>query len=140
MFILFNGSKSVEEVLAATAGMGTTQADVEYLLGLGFLSSHSADLAAETGSAPLETGSSPLYASTAAAELSPAEPRSEQERYLEAKAIATQLTASLGLRGFMLNLSVEGAAGYADLLKLLPKIQAALGNKACRRLERALLE
>ena len=48
--------------------------------------------------------------------------------------------AAVGLRGFMLNLSVEGAAGYHDLLKLLPKIQEAVGSKACRKLERALLE
>jgi hypothetical protein len=141
MFILFNGSKSVQEVLQATAGMGITQTDVEYLLGLGFLSSNASDLSPETGAAPLDTGSAPLEVTSMAAELSaPREPRSEQQRYLEAKPIATQLTASLGLRGFMLNLAVESAAGYADLLKLLPKIQAALGPKACRRLERALLE
>jgi hypothetical protein len=52
--------------------------------------------------------------------------------------LATRLTASLGLRGFMLNLSVESAAGYDDLLKLFPKIQAAVGEKAARELERAL--
>ena len=52
--------------------------------------------------------------------------------------IATQITASLGLRGFMLNLSVESAAGFDDLLALLPKIQNAAGVKACRELERAL--
>jgi hypothetical protein len=35
---------------------------------------------------------------------------------------------------------VESAAGYQDLLKLLPKIQAAVGDKACRALRHALLD
>ena len=52
--------------------------------------------------------------------------------------MATQLTASLGLRGFRLNLAVEAASGYDDLLALLPKIQAAVGNEKCAGLERAL--
>ena len=64
--------------------------------------------------------------------------RTPQERYSDAKPIATKLTAGLGLRGFMLNLSVESAAGFDDLLALLPKIQDAVGTKACRELERAL--
>ena len=41
-------------------------------------------------------------------------PRSHQDRYIEAKMIATRLTASLGLRGFRLNLAVESAAGFDD--------------------------
>jgi hypothetical protein len=48
------------------------------------------------------------------------------------------LTASLGLRGFRLNLSVESASGYDDLLALFPKIQAAVGTEKAARLERAL--
>jgi len=135
MFILCNGSRTVEEVLAATAGIGIEQADVEYLLAQGFLSTLASEQQADTSSAPLEAESMP-------AELVPLPlpVRSPQQRYLEAKPLATQLTASLGLRGFMLNLSVEGAAGYQDLVKLLPKIQAAVGAKACRALARALLE
>ena len=147
-FILFDGRKTVGEVLQATAGMGMSQGDVDHMLAQGFL----AEL--EAGAAPPPTAPMPL--ATAPAPLAPApvpvaeppvasaEPardmRDEQQRYLEAKPLATQLTASLGLRGFMLNLSVEGASGYHDLLKLLPKIQDAVGSKACRKLERALLE
>jgi hypothetical protein len=139
LFILFDGKKSLDEVLAAAAGLGMGQSDVEYLLSLGFLSQQSANLPPDTGAAPLDAMSMP-------AALSPAEPppepavelRSEQQRYFDAKPIATQLTASLGLRGFMLNLAVEGAAGYPELLRLLPKIQEAVGAKACRKLERIL--
>jgi hypothetical protein len=64
--------------------------------------------------------------------------RSHQERYAEAKPLATALTATLGLRGFMLNLAVESAAGFPELLALFPKIQDAVGSKAAKQLERAL--
>ena len=38
--------------------------------------------------------------------------------------IATQLTAALGLRGFRLNLAVEGATSYEQLAaQLAPKIR-----------------
>ena len=52
--------------------------------------------------------------------------------------MATQLTASLGIFGFRLNLSVESASGYDDLLALFPKIQAAVGADKAAALERVL--
>jgi len=137
-FILFDGQKTADQVLAASAGMGVTRADVDYLVEQGFLSP---ELNPASDSKPL-----PKVASVEAVELAeqsamPAQPvsdRTPQQRYSDAKPIATKLTAGLGLRGFMLNLSVESAAGYDDLLALLPKIQDAVGAKACRELERAL--
>ena len=146
LFLLFDGVKSLDEVLRATAGMGVAQADVEHLLSLGFLSDQPQDSGGVAPAVPAHGGepSQPMGLSQPADLSEPAAltaaPRSEQQRYFDAKPIATQLTASLGLRGFMLNLAVEAAAGYADLLKLLPKIQAAVGTKACRKLERALLD
>jgi hypothetical protein len=144
LFILFDGKKPLAEVLAAAVGLGLGQTDVEYLLSLGFLAQQPGDVPVQTGAMPLESGRIPLESGTLPADLSAAgpapEPRSEQQRYFDAKPIATQLTAGLGLRGFMLNLAVESAAGYPELLKLLPKIQDAVGAKACRRLERALLD
>ncbi|MDZ4073973.1 MAG: hypothetical protein U1E04_04370 [Hylemonella sp.] len=123
-FILFDGVKTLEQVLAATAGLGVTPADVEHMVAQGFLVADAAAVAA-------------AEAATAAATARSA--RTPQERYAEAYPLATQLTASLGLRGFKLNLAVESAAGYEDLLALLPKIQGAVGHEACRRLEQALL-
>jgi hypothetical protein len=137
LFILFDGKKPLGEVLAAATGLGLGQADVDYLLSLGFLSQQANPLPPDTGAAPLDALSQPA---ALAPQEPAAEPRSEQQRYFDAKPIATQLTATLGLRGFMLNLAVESAAGYPELLKLLPKIQDAVGAKACRKLERALLE
>jgi hypothetical protein len=131
-FILFDGKKSVAEVLAQAAGMGMTQADVDYLLALGFLAAHAAAL-------PVDSGLQPLDQVSAHGELAPGEVRSERQRYFDAKPLATKLTAGLGLRGFRLNLAVESADGYDELLDLLPKIQEAVGAKACRPLVQALL-
>ena len=128
IFILFDGKKTVEQVLAATAGMGSDQADVSHMLAHGFLALVEPEVAPATASAPLS------------AQASPTEPNllTAQERFLKGRVLATQLTATLGLRGFRLNLSVEAAADYEDLLALLPKIREAVGAKACQDLERIL--
>lgn len=139
-FILVDGKKPAAELLAATAGMGVTQDDLDYMVEQGFLSRIYTE-AFPTGPAPLEIaaaqpgtvdGTEPVQAAPVV--------RSDQERYQAAKPLATQLTATLGLRGFMLNLSVESAAGYPDLLALFPQIQKAVGAKSARELERALKE
>jgi hypothetical protein len=135
-FILFDGQKTADQVLQATAGMGLVAGDIDYMVAQGFL--------APTQATPVMglpvVASAPLIeqAEDAALAVVPVSNRTPQERYSDAKPIATQITASLGLRGFMLNLSVESAAGFDDLLALLPKIQNAAGVKACRELERAL--
>ncbi len=130
MFILFDGNKTLEQVLAATAGMGVAEADVQHMVEQGFL----------TAVAQVEAGPAPTAEMIQDAEdaAQPPSNRTDQERYSDAKPIATKLTAGMGLRGFRLNLAVESAAGYEDLLALLPKIQEALGSKVCRELERAL--
>ena len=146
-FILVDGRKTVDELLAATAGIGVTQEDLDHLIELGFLSADFTD-AYLSAPAPLSMMEPapfvpvPMLPPRVAAE-TPAEPArqlSDQERYLMAKPLATQLTATLGLRGFMLNLSVESAAGFDALLRLLPQIQKAVGASAARELERALKE
>jgi hypothetical protein len=150
-FILVDGKKTAEQLLTATAGLGVVQADLDYMIEQGFLSVNFTDAQA-SAPAPLGFGdpSSPAPismlptqpAATDSAEAASPAPSSltEQERYQLAKPLATQLTAGLGLRGFMLNLSVESAAGYQALLDLFPQIQKAVGAKAARELERALKE
>jgi len=118
-FIMFDGEKPLDKVLTATAGAGVTQSDIDHMVEQGFL------VAEELPTVPL-----PLEAAV--------DSRVKQERYAAAKPIATQLTASMGLRGFRLNLAVESAGGYDELLNLLPKIQEAVGPNACRSLEQAL--
>jgi hypothetical protein len=125
MFIMFDGQKTVEQIVVATAGLGVTQADVDAMVEHGFLAPAAGEVAA-TIPVPLTSTGEPVSQ------------RSDQDRYKDAKPLATQLTASLGLRGFRLNMAVESAVGYADLLKLFPKIQEAVGAKAAQELERAL--
>jgi hypothetical protein len=148
-FILVDGKKSAAQLLAATAGLGVTQADLDYMVEQGFLSIVFND-AFPTGPVPLEPSApAPLdtedmlpmlteAAGEGTAAVNPPTLRTEQERYQVAKPLATQLTATLGLRGFMLNLSVESAAGYQALFDLFPQIQKAVGAKAASELERAL--
>ncbi|WP_296509360.1 hypothetical protein [Rhodoferax sp.] len=137
-FILFDGQKTADQVLTATAGMGLTRADVDYMVQQGLLAPVVGDDLAPAPAAPVASADAIEIAEQSVSPQPPVSDRSPQERYSDAKPIATKLTAGLGLRGFMLNLSVESAAGYDDLLALLPKIQDAAGAKACRDLERAL--
>ncbi len=158
-FIMFDGVKSTEQVLAATSGLGTTPLDVEQMVTHGFLRESAGSgtpvaVAVESrgpvpalpalpavSAAAAAQSASPLPSATPTAPIANAVPvstRTPQERYSRAKPLATQLTASLGLRGFLLNLGVESASGYDELLALLPKIQSAVGEKKCSELERIL--
>ena len=130
MFILFDGQKTGEQVLAATAGMGATQADVDALVEMGFLS-------VVAGSDKPKLSVAPAAAADAGVAVSPSG-RSDQERYLEGMKVATQITSSLGLRGFRLNLAVEAAANLKELIELLPKIEAATSAEVCKPLRAAL--
>jgi hypothetical protein len=119
VFILIDGKRSLDDVLQATAAAGVTREDVDRLFELG-----------------LVADSAPAIEPAAAAEA--ADPRTPQQRYAEAYPIATKLTASLGLRGVRLNLAVEGATSYEDLLALSPKIRDAVGIDKFAPLAKAL--
>ena len=125
-FILFDGKRSVSEVVAS--GMGITQEDIEQMIELGLLG--------------LSGGDSLPSADTVAPEVAPAVPaptgRTTQQRYQAAYPVATRITASMGLRGFRLNLQVEGATTYEELLALAPKIRAAVSAEMAAELDRAL--
>lgn len=119
-FILFDGKRSTSDVLAATAGLGVTPEDIEHMVQLGLLVGTPGTSAPAAAAAPATTAATP------------------QERYQRAYLIATQLTASLGLRGFRLNLAVEGATNYEELLAIAPKIREAVGPEKYRPLDQAL--
>jgi len=118
-FLLFDGQRSIDEVLAATAVMGITRDDVQAMVEQGLLAPAAGQAVA--GNAP-----------------APASERSPKERYQDAYLIATELTGALGLKGFRLNLAVEGASGFDDLVALAPKIREAVGEAKYERLKRAL--
>lgn len=151
-FILFDGKRSTEDVLAATAGMGITREDVQAMIDQGLLApADGAPAQAAAPSSAPELPAAPAAASPAAApgplllddaQTVPAREessgRSPKERYQDAYPIATELTAGLGLRGFRLNLAVEGASGFEELAALAPKIREAVGDAKYARLEQAL--
>jgi len=129
-FILFDGKRTTEQVLAATAPMGITPDDVQTMIDQGLL-------APPAGAAPAPVAGSDA-AGAAEASGTKGSGRSAQERYQEAYPIATGLTAELGLRGFRLNLAIEGAGSFDDLAALAPKIREAVGDAKYARLEVAL--
>lgn len=124
--ILVDGKRSREQLLVATAAAGATRDDVDRLFELGLIAE-----AEGTPAAPL-AHAAPAEAPAARSNRSP------QERYSEAYPIATRLTAGLGLRGFRLNLAVESASGYEQLLELAPKIRDAVGPELFAPLDKAL--
>jgi hypothetical protein len=127
-FILFDGRKTVDEVLKATAGMGVTAADIDHLFGQGLL-------ADTQRTQPLDAGA-PVGVPEGAAG-GTATPTA-QERYAAAYPVAIKLTSALGLRGFRLNLAVEAAGSYEALLAVAPRIREAVGAEQYAELGRVL--
>lgn len=134
-FILFDGKRTLQQVLEATAAMGITAQDVQSMVDQGLLESAGAQPVTAVGTgAAAATGVATESPATAA----PGAERNPMERYQTAYRIATELTAGLGLRGLPLNLAVEAAGGYKELLALAPKIRAAVGEVKYSRLDQAL--
>ena len=126
--IIFNGERLLEDVLTMLAGLGFTKADADHMVSLGLLIDEN----------PLVV---PLVAATSEA----SEPfggfvdlNDAQSRYKLAYPLATRLTASMGFRGFRLNLAVEAAGSYSQLLQIFPKIKEAAGSEKSLALENAL--
>ena len=125
VLILIDGKKTVEQVLAAT---GAPREEVVKLLEMGLV----ADLA------PEQTAVENAALQVQAQKLEQHKQRTPQERYADAYLIATRLTSSLGLRGFRLNLAVEGTTSYEQLLAVAPRIREAVGPEKYAPLEDAL--
>ncbi|MBN8746285.1 Uncharacterised protein [Xylophilus ampelinus] len=138
-FILFDGKRSVAEVLAA--GMGVAQEDVDQLVDLGLLGRLAGPVSESVVGAPTAEPTAPateVSSTSSAPAAATADGRSAQQRYQDAYPVATRLTASLGLRGFRLNLAVEAATTYEELAALAPKIKSAVGPEKAGALEQAL--
>ncbi|MGJ7501850.1 hypothetical protein ACSFBF_15960 [Variovorax sp. ZT5P49] len=136
-FILFDGKRSVDEVLAN--GMGIAREDIDQMVTLGLLEPAEGSAAPPAaGGASAEAVAKPVAPAAPAAPAVGSSGRSKQQRYKDAYPIATQLTGSLGLMGFRLNLQVEGTTSYEDLLALAPKIRAAVGPEKASALDKAL--
>jgi hypothetical protein len=131
-FILFDGKRTLEDVLAATGSMGVSRADIEQMVALGLLGDPTVRAGAPAQPVYPDTMPAPLV------ELPAQSSRPPQQRYAEAYPIAIQLTSAMGLRGFRLNLAVEGAGSYEALAALAPKIREAVGPEKFLPLAMAL--
>ena len=127
-FILFDGKRTLDQVLAATAPMGVTREDIDKLFECGLIAD----------AAPEATAAQQAAAQAQAAAVESHKHRTPQERYAEAYPIATRLTAAMGLRGFRLNLAVEAAGTYEKLLEVAPRIRDAVGDDKFQPLDKAL--
>jgi len=132
-FIMFDGKRSTDDVLKATAGLGVTEDDVKHLVSLGLLA---ASAIASPAVAEPQRAASP--ATSQNPDGTPTQ--DAQEHYSRAYPVATRLTAGLGLRGFRLNLAVEAAGDLEKLKELAPRIREAVGPEKFRELERALYD
>jgi len=131
-FILFDGKRTLDQVMNATKPVGVTKEDVDKLFELGLV---------EDATTEQEAAKDAAHEAAEKAHAEAVEHhkhRTPQERYAEAYPIATALTAQLGLRGFRLNLAVEAASNYEQLLAVAPKIKDAVGPDKFRPLDNAL--
>jgi hypothetical protein len=126
--ILFDGKRTLAQVLEATASTGVTQKDIDKLSELGLVRDNS----------PRITAAKAVAVAAAAAVVKRHKERTPQERYADAYPIATRLTAELGLRGFRLNLAVEAAADYEGLVKVASRIRETVGPEKYSELDDAL--
>lgn len=117
-FILFDGKRTPDEVLAATAPMGVTRQDIEHLVALGLLCDPE-----------LRDGPMADTVPAGLAELPDKATRSPEQRYAQAYPVAMLLTTGLGLKGFGLSMAVSAAGNYEQLLELAPRIREAVGRE-----------
>lgn len=137
--ILFDGKRSVDDVLRQTAGLGVQREDITHLIENGLLQDDGAKpVKAAPPVQPAQSNPTAKPAQSAPQTASALTIEQQQQRYRIAYPLATQITASLGLRGFKLNLAVERACGYTDLRELLPKIEAVAGAESTTELRNAL--
>lgn len=139
-FIMFDGKRTVNDVMKATTGLGVTPDDLSHLVALGLLEPHASTPASEPVlSTPIATVTVGAPQSATLAFNANGMPTvNAQARYSNAYPIATRLTAALGLRGFRLNLAVEAAGDLDKLKELAPKIREAVGPEKFLELENAL--
>ena len=129
-FIIFDGKRTLDDVLTATSGLGLARADIDQMVELGLLAPLTVVAEPVVSTVPTENEAKPLGGMV--------ELEDAQSRYAKAYPLATQLTATLGLRGFRLNLAVEAVGSYSQLVALFPKIREAVGVEKSMELERVL--
>ena len=144
LLIMVDGQKEMADLVRTVTGLGGTAEDVKVLLEHGFIEGTGVGMAAQQAATPPAEQVSALAISPAAESplaVVPASAReilSDQQLYQRAYPVATKLTSSLGLRGFRLNLAVEGAGDYQALLAVASRIREAVGEAKFKVLGQAL--
>ncbi len=120
-FVLCDARHPKERVLANAKLAGVTEMDIQYLIGLGLIEevADEQELAAQEAAQNFKD-------------------RPPLQRFREAYPVAVELSASLGLKGFRLNMAVEKATSYEDLCGVAPAVKAAVKPDAYKRLEQLL--
>ena len=140
-FLLFDGSRSLAQVLEATSALGVNKEDILALVSKGWLAAREPSVM--PGKAELREVSAAVAGDRETVPaLAPADaaPEGLRLRYQRAYPVAVSITGALGLKGFRLNLAVEAAMGYEQLVELAPRIREAAGDKAYGPLRKALFE
>lgn len=138
-YILFDGTRETTRVLAQTGGIGFSMDDVEHLMALGFLE--------EAGPTPVGAVSAAGVGDTVGGvvlrSLAPTPGTGSDDfdthaSYHAAYPLAIKLASGLGIRGFMLNLAVERATSFEELVAVAPKLRDAVGEEKFTALRKAL--
>lgn len=148
-FIMFDGQKSIEQVMAlssSTGGQLQVLEDIKQLLQQGLLEllrSGDASLPSASTNELIDSLAVPAQAASPAAApaaqlAAPAAISDPSERYIKAYAAASQLVSGLGLKGFRLQLQLEKAQGYDGLVAVLPKLREVIDAKKLRPIEAIL--
>lgn len=144
-FIMFDGQKSIEQVMALSSSAGgqlQVLEDIKQLLQQGLLEllrSGDASLPSASTNELIDSLAVPAQAAPpAAAVAAPAAISDPSERYIKAYAAASQLVSGLGLKGFRLQLQLEKAQGYDGLVAVLPKLREVIDAKKLRPIEAIL--
>lgn len=139
-FILFDGNRDDITILQSLAATGINHEDINFLVQTGLIEPVK-DNNTEAGRASFGSRSGASANTNTAGQFysEPADSNmSEQDRYKLAYPIAGKLTSGLGLKGFRLNMALEAAGSYQDLLAIAPKIREAVGDDKFAELQRAL--
>lgn len=134
--ILFDGKRTVEEVLRATSALGVTAADIEVLFNEGLLETDEVDVHAGQATNPGDASDDivPTVPSALGASL----PVPNDLRFKQALNLAIELVSNAGFKGFGLTLELTGVSNMERLRALAPEMQRVIGYEKFKPLNELL--
>jgi hypothetical protein len=120
--IMFDGRRSVQDVLRTIAGLGATQADIDVLF--------AEQLISQTNAPVSEANTSASPALESAAQSGSSGPSSDDEtRFKQALNLAIELVSNTGFKGFSLTLELTGVSSMQRLQALAPEMLRVIGQE-----------